>query len=101
MILAMRRVGNGPETFFNLFSLFKSDLWFAMFIALLVNIILGIGFRMLEKSHITGKPIAPLDVSCIFAIFSTFKRVILAYLSNANATNWKVQQLGTQIKIRF
>ena len=67
IMLAMRKVDEKSNAFFDLFNVFKSDLWLAILIAFLVNIMLGIAFRTLEKKFISRDPIAPLEVSCLLS----------------------------------
>ena len=73
MLIAMRRVDTRMSAFFDLFNVFKTNLWLAILLTFIVNTILGIAYRMLERRFITNKPIASLEVSRFLLLLTILK----------------------------
>ena len=91
MFIAMRRrAENNMEAYFDLFNVFKSNLWLTILLAFVANTLLGFAFRLFERRYISKKPMAPLNVNFIF-IRQTIKILILAHLSNVSSSNWQRQ----------
>ena len=95
----MRRVDANFSAFFDLFNVFKTNLWFAILLTFIVNLALGMAVRLMERRYVSNERVAPLRVGLHTLVEKCFYH--LAYLSNVSTSNRKGKQFQVQIEIRF